>query len=239
MASIARRRRQDLGAPRTEKTRHIGKVRVDPHDPDTAYVAALGTRMDRTRSAACTARGWRTDLEARAVSQRETPARSTSRSIRTTRGSSTPRSGGDPPPVGARLRRSGLRRLPQQRRWRTWKEITRSRGLPKGTLGKVGISASAAKSGRVYAIIEAEDGGVYRSDDFGESWTRGSEDRNLRSGAWYYDHIYGRPKDPETVVGPQRRLVALERRREDLRADLSMPHGDNHDLWIDPTTRTG
>src|SRR5437588_579455 len=67
----------------------------------------------------------------------------------------------------------------------TWTEISRAKGLPKGLLGKIGVSASAAKSGRVYAIVEAEDGAVFRSDDFGETWERASEDRNLRQRAWY------------------------------------------------------
>ncbi|MEZ4522383.1 MAG: hypothetical protein R3A46_12180 [Thermomicrobiales bacterium] len=61
------------------------------------------------------------------------------------------------------------------------------------------VSASGAKAGRVYAIVEAEDGAVFRSDDYGATWTRGSEDRNLRQRAWYYHHIYADPNDPDTV----------------------------------------
>src|SRR6266850_2876404 len=217
-----------------EKTRHIGKVRVDPHDPDTAYVAALGHAhgpnpergVYRTKDGGKT---WKRVLyrnaNAGAIDLSIDP--NNSRIIYATIWEAIRRpwelvSGG--PGSGIFRSNDG---------GDTWKEITRSRGLPKGTLGKVGISASAAKSGRVYAIVEAEDGGVYRSDDFGESWTRGSEDRNLRQRAWYYDHIYADPKDPETVW-----VLNVDSWRSSdggkTFEQMSMPHGDNHDLWIDP-----
>ncbi|MEK7862784.1 MAG: glycosyl hydrolase, partial [Chloroflexota bacterium] len=115
----------------------------------------------------------------------------------------------------------------------TWTELTRAKGLPKGVLGKIGISASAARGGRVYAIVESDQGGVYRSDDFGDTWTRGSEDRNLRQRAWYYDHIYADPKDPETVW-----VLNVDAWRSSdggkTFEQMSIPHGDNHDMWIDP-----
>src|SRR2546428_674710 len=115
----------------------------------------------------------------------------------------------------------------------TWTEISRAKGLPKGLLGKVGVSASAAKSGRVYAIVEAEDGAVFRSDDFGDSWERCSEDRNLRQRAWYYHHIYAHPTDPETVwVLNVSAWLSNDGGKTFL--ELSVPHGDHHDLWIDP-----
>src|SRR6266550_2697223 len=115
----------------------------------------------------------------------------------------------------------------------TWTEISRNKGLPKGLLGKIGVSASGAKSGRVYAIVEAEEGAVFRSDDFGETWDRASEDRNLRQRAWYYHHIYAHPTDPETVW-----VLNVSAWRSDdggkTFQELSIPHGDHHDLWIDP-----
>src|SRR2546427_309038 len=115
----------------------------------------------------------------------------------------------------------------------TWTEISRNKGLPKGLLGKIGVSASAAKSGRVFAIVEAEDGAVFRSDDFGETWDRASEDRNLRQRAWYYHHIYAHPTDPETVwVLNVSAWLSNDGGKTLL--ELSIPHGDHHDLWIDP-----
>ena len=66
-------------------------------------------------------------------------------------------------------------------------------------LGKIGIAASGAKAGRVYAIVEHENGALFRSDNYGDSWTRGSEDRDLRTRAWYYHHIYADPQDADVV----------------------------------------
>src|SRR5881296_1196125 len=80
----------------------------------------------------------------------------------------------------------------------TWKEITRNEGLPKGVIGKIGVTVSANHD-RVWAIVEADSGGVFRSDDGGETWRRTNEERNLRQRAWYYSHIHADPKDPETV----------------------------------------
>ena len=71
-----------------------------------------------------------------------------------------------------------------------WTEITRSPGLPRGTIGIVGIAVSPANPDRLWAIIEAEDGGVFRSDNGGRTWTNTNEQRNLRQRAWYYTRIY-------------------------------------------------
>src|SRR5438034_1334999 len=115
----------------------------------------------------------------------------------------------------------------------TWTDISHARGLPKGILGKIGIAASAAKSGRVFAIVESEDGAVFRSDHRGDNWERGSEDRNLRQRAWYYNHIYADPKDPETAW-----VLNVDAWRSNdggkTFVQMSTPHGDHHDLWIDP-----
>src|SRR5579875_3603477 len=81
----------------------------------------------------------------------------------------------------------------------TWSEISRNPGLPTGLLGKIGIVASPARAGRVWAIVEAEDGALFRSDDGGEHWQRLSEERGLRYRAWYYQHIYAHPQDADTL----------------------------------------
>ena len=101
-------------------------------------------------------------------------------------------------------------------------------------MGKVGVTVSAADPDRVWAIIEAEpDGGVYRSDDGGATWTRTNSDNNLRQRAWYYTHIQADPVDPNTVYALNTRLY----RSVDGGTTYEMipvPHGDVHDLWIHP-----
>ena len=114
-----------------------------------------------------------------------------------------------------------------------WTEITRKPGLPTGVLGKIGLAVSPAKEDRVWAIIDAEDGALFRSNDGGENWERLSEDRNLWARPWYYQHIYADPKDPETIWALN---VQCWKSVDGGRTffEVQVPHGDNHDLWIDP-----
>jgi photosystem II stability/assembly factor-like uncharacterized protein len=115
----------------------------------------------------------------------------------------------------------------------TWTELTRNPGLPKGMVGKVGITVSPANPERVWAIVEAEDGGVFRSDNGGTTWTRVNEERRLRQRAWYYTRIYADPKNADSVYVLN---VGFFRSNDGGRTytTISVPHGDNHDLWIAP-----
>ena len=114
-----------------------------------------------------------------------------------------------------------------------WTEITRNPGLPSGIDGKIGVSVSGADGNRVYAIVENENGGVFASDDAGATWKKVSEDRNLRQRAFYYSRIFADPKAKDTVyvlnVGFAKSTDGGKTYRS-----LRPPHGDNHDLWIDP-----
>ena len=74
-----------------------------------------------------------------------------------------------------------------------------TRVCPKELLGKIGVAVSPAKEDRVYAVVEAEDGAVFRSDDGGAHWQRLCEERSLRQRAWYYHHIIADPRDADTV----------------------------------------
>ena len=115
----------------------------------------------------------------------------------------------------------------------TWTELTRNPGLPRGTVGKIGITVSPANSERVWAIVEAEDGGVFRSDNGGTSWTKVNDERRLRQRAWYYTRIYADPKNVDTVYVLN---TGFYRSNDGGRTytPISVPHGDNHDLWIAP-----
>lgn len=113
----------------------------------------------------------------------------------------------------------------------TWTDLTRNPGLPKGIWGKVGVTVSGADANRVYAIIEADSGGVFVSNDAGATFTQVSDDRNLRQRAFYYTRIVADPKDKETVYVLN---VQFHRSRDGGKTweQISVPHGDNHDLWI-------
>ena len=115
----------------------------------------------------------------------------------------------------------------------TWTELTRNNGLPKGTIGNIGITVSPANPDRIWAIVEAEEGGVFRSDNGGTSWTRVNEERRLRQRAWYYTRIYADPKNADTVYVLN---TGFYRSNDGGRTftGISVPHGDNHDLWIAP-----
>jgi photosystem II stability/assembly factor-like uncharacterized protein len=116
----------------------------------------------------------------------------------------------------------------------SWTEISGNPGLPQGMWGKVGVSVSGADSDRVYVIVEAEDGGVFASDDAGGSWERVSVDRNLRQRAFYYTRIYADPQDRETVYVVNVQFWRSTDGGQEWES-IDVPHGDNHDLWIDPT----
>jgi photosystem II stability/assembly factor-like uncharacterized protein len=87
----------------------------------------------------------------------------------------------------------------------------------------------------VWAIIDAEIGnkGVFRSEDAGATWTRINDDANLTQRPWYYHHIFADPKSPETVYVLNTRLWKSTDGGENYES-VPTPHGDNHDLWIDP-----
>jgi photosystem II stability/assembly factor-like uncharacterized protein len=115
----------------------------------------------------------------------------------------------------------------------TWTEITRNSGLPRGTLGRIGVTVSGANPDRVWAQIEAEDGGLFRSDDAGRTWRRVNDNRNLRQRAWYYTHIYADPQNPDRVYAQNVQFWRSDDGGATFRP-IATPHADNHDLWIDP-----
>ncbi len=115
----------------------------------------------------------------------------------------------------------------------TWKEL-KGHGLPEGILGRIGVTVSGANPNRVWAIVEAETGGIYRSDDGGENWHLMTDDHRFRQRAWYYSHIFADPQAADTVYVLN---TAVYRSNDGGKtfARLRVPHGDNHALWIDPS----
>jgi photosystem II stability/assembly factor-like uncharacterized protein len=114
-----------------------------------------------------------------------------------------------------------------------WSELTHNPGLPKGTIGINGVAVSPTDPDNLYAVVEAAEGGMFRSRDAGKTWTKTSDDRELRQRAWYYSHVYADPKDAEGVYAPN---VAFLHSTDGGKSfgRIRVPHGDNHDLWIDP-----
>jgi photosystem II stability/assembly factor-like uncharacterized protein len=113
----------------------------------------------------------------------------------------------------------------------TWTDLTKSDGLPKSIWGKTGVAVSGADANRVYAVIEAAEGGVFLSDDAGHSWKKINEDRRLRQRAFYYTRIYADPQNKDTVYILNTALYRSTDAGKSIRA-IRVPHGDNHDLWI-------
>ncbi|MBO6523129.1 MAG: glycosyl hydrolase [Balneolaceae bacterium] len=114
----------------------------------------------------------------------------------------------------------------------TWKDITQSPGLPKGLVGKIGVSVSPVNSNRVFAIVEnAKGGGLFRSEDGGDTWVRVSADRNLRQRAWYYSKVIADTGNEDVVYVLN---VGFWKSTDGGKtfSRIRTPHGDHHDLWI-------
>ncbi|HEX4681686.1 MAG TPA: glycosyl hydrolase, partial [Gemmatimonadaceae bacterium] len=115
-----------------------------------------------------------------------------------------------------------------------WTDITRNPGLPDGIWGDIGVTVSGANSKRIWANIEADSGGVFRTDDGGRTWIQTNSDRNLRQRAWYYTKIHADPKDTNVVYDNNVSFMKSTDGGRTFRAVRGMQHGDSHDLWIDP-----
>ncbi len=215
------------------ETMQIGRVRVHPRDPDVVYVAALGHTWgpNAERGVFRSKDGGKTwskvlfvDDKTGAVDLAMDEANPRVLYVAFWQAQRTPWSldSGGPGSALYKTTDGGD----------TWKKLD-GKGLPKGPLGRIGVSISAARPERVYAVIEAEEGGVFRSDDAGATWQRTNEDRRLRQRAWYYTHVYADPKEPDTVYVLN---VQFFRSKDGGRTfqTIRTPHGDNHDLWIAP-----
>lgn len=115
-----------------------------------------------------------------------------------------------------------------------WIDLTANPGMPEPPLGKIGITVSPADPDRLWAIVEANEGGVFRSDDGGWTWKKTNDERKLRQRAFYYSRIYADPWDKNTVYGLNTSMYKSTDGGVTFDEVIRTPHGDNHDLWIDP-----
>jgi photosystem II stability/assembly factor-like uncharacterized protein len=115
----------------------------------------------------------------------------------------------------------------------TWKNISAARGLPKGVWGIVGVAVAPSNTDKLYALIENEKGGLFVSNDGGENWTLSCSDNNIRQRAWYYSRVYVDPKNENKVYCPNVGFMFSVDGGKTFKS-ISTPHGDHHDLWIDP-----
>ena len=118
--------------------------------------------------------------------------------------------------------------------WTSLKKDAKKLGLPDGPWGKIGVAVAPSNSQRVYALIEAEKGGLFRSDDGGESWQLTSDSRTLRQRAWYYHTLTVHPTNPDVIFAPNVPLLKSIDGGRTFQPVRGCHHGDHHDVWIDP-----
>ena len=217
-----------------EDAKQIGEIRIHPDDPQTIWVAVQGNAYEArddngVYKSTDGGESWRRVLE---------PVNDTSGAVDLAIDMTNPRllyaAMWDNLRTPWDLRSGG----PGSGIWRStdggesWERL--GEGLPEG-MGKIGVAASSAKPGLVWAIVEAanDEGGLYRSDDGGDTWSQINSDRVLRARSWYYMHIFADPSDAETVyVLNAPFMKSIDGGKTFSRVEV--PHGDNHYLWINP-----
>lgn len=216
-------------------SRHISRIRIHPKNPDVVYVAAMGNLWKPNEM-----RGVYKSVDGGATWKRVLYINDTAMAGDLVMDPNNPRI------LYAatwNMKRNGYRMDsggPDSKLWKstdggeTWENLSDKPGMPKGTNGIIGVTVSPVNSNRVWAIIEnTEAPGVYRSDDAGKTWTRLNQDRALLQRAWYYCRIYAdtQNEDKVWVMNVSYGVSKDGGKTFELK---NAPHGDHHDLWIDP-----
>ena len=213
-------------------TRHISRVRVDPRDHNTVFVAALGHAFGSN--------------EQRGVFRSIDGGESWERVLYTGDKAGAADLSMDPnnprvlfASVWEALREpwmltsggpdSGLYKSSDG--GDTWSELTA--GLPDGIKGRIGVAVSPSGPAQVWALVEADQGGLFRSDDGGSSWELVNDDPTLLQRPFYFNHVFVDPTDPETLYVLNLRFRKSTDGGKTFN-EIEMPHADHHDLWIDP-----
>lgn len=222
-----------------EKSRHISRIRIHPKNPDIVYAAVMGNLYKGTQE-----RGVYKSTDGGKTWTKKLFANEDAGAVDLTFDPNNPRilyastwnirrtpyslsSGGD----GSALWKS-------TDEGETWTEISKMKGFPEGTLGIIGVTVSPVNSERVWAIVEHKDkGGLYRSEDGGESWSQVNDERKIRQRAWYYTRVYADTQDEDVVYVLNVRYHKSENGGKSFET-YNAPHGDHHDLWIAPNDPT-
>ena len=214
-----------------DKTRQISKIVVDPKNPDIVYIGAQGSPWAATEE-----RGVYRSIDGGANWERVLFVNTDTGVSFLSMDASNPRviyaamwdHRRKPWNVRSGGPGSGLYKTTDG--GDSWQKL--EQGLPS-LMGNTGISVSRANPDRVWAMIEAVDGGVFRSDDAGQTWKHVNDDPGIRDRGWYYTHIFADPQDEMTVYVLAASMVKSVDGGVTFEA-VATPHGDNHDLWINP-----
>ena len=220
-----------------QDSRQIGAIIIDPDNPDIVLVAAIGHAFgpNTTRGIFRTTDGGKTwtktlykDENSGAIDVTFDPHNSqiVYASLWQMRRQPWNMSSGGP---GSGLYRSTDGGV-------TWTQL-KGNGIPTGILGRIDVTVSGADSNRVYAMIEAKDGGLFRSDDAGNHWTRVNTDGRLTQRAWYFSKITADPTNANTLYAVNTGLLRSTDGGKSFQL-LPARHGDHHQLWLDPDDPT-